>query len=139
MGKVSDLYTPHQEYLHLEKDASDRQRIYCEFVSHHVDGELLQEIRDKTHKVMVVGDDRFKEELGKLTGRRLKSKKKGPSSRMAKGKDLISLCPLLRPEEECAAVECTTAHIQKSLELSCFIQGINNAFVRNNNEGGPCN
>lgn len=77
LGKVSDLCTPHQEYLHLGKDASDRQRIYCEFISHHVGGELLQEIRDKTHKGMAVGNDRFKEELEILTGRRFKSKKRG--------------------------------------------------------------
>lgn len=75
LGKDSDLCTPHPEYLHLGKNASDRQRIYCEFVSHHVDAELLKEIRDKTHKGMAVGNDRFKEELETLTGRRLKSKK----------------------------------------------------------------
>jgi putative transposase len=37
----------------------------------------LKEIRDNTRKGMAVGNDRFKEELELLTGRRLKSKKRG--------------------------------------------------------------
>jgi len=77
LGKVSDLCTPHHEYLCLGKDTLDRQKTYRELVSHPVDGELLKEIRENTHKGMAVGSDRFKEELEALTGRRLKSKKRG--------------------------------------------------------------
>jgi len=77
LGKISDMCTPHHEYLRFGKTASGRQSSYREFLSHHVDGELLKEIRDNTRKGMAVGNDRFKEELETLTGRRLKSKKRG--------------------------------------------------------------
>lgn len=80
------MCAPHHEYLCLGKDASGRQRTYREFVSHHIDGELLEEIRDYTHKGMAVGNDRFKEELETLTGRRLKSKKRGRPLGWRKGK-----------------------------------------------------
>ena len=77
MGKASDLCTPHQEYLSLGKESSDRQKNYRELFVQHVERELLEEIRTNTHKGMAIGNDRFKEEIGNLTGRRLKSKKRG--------------------------------------------------------------
>ena len=77
LGKVSELCTPHQEYLDLGKDTSSRQKNYRDLFTHHVDGELLEEIRDSTYKGMAVGNDRFKEELATLTGRRLTPKKRG--------------------------------------------------------------
>lgn len=77
LGRISDLCTPHHEYLCLGKDVSDRRQNYRVFLSHHVDGELLKEIRDNTQKGMAVGNDRFKEEIETMTGRRLKSKKRG--------------------------------------------------------------
>ena len=77
LGKVSELCTPHREYLLLGKELSSRLKNYRELFSHHVDGTLLEEIRENAHKGMAVGNDRFKEELETLTGRRLKSKKKG--------------------------------------------------------------
>lgn len=42
---------------------------------YHVDGELLEEIRANTNKGMTVGHDRFKEEIEKLTGGRVNTKK----------------------------------------------------------------
>ena len=77
LGKVSDLCTPHQEYLCLGNDPLDRQINYRELFIHQVEGKLLQEIRDNTHRGMAIGSDRFKEEIEALTGRRLKSKKRG--------------------------------------------------------------
>ncbi|MEN8258422.1 MAG: transposase [Thermodesulfobacteriota bacterium] len=77
LGKVSELCTPHQEYLLLGKDLSDRQKKYRELFSHDLEGELLEEIRANTHKSMAVGNDRFKAELETLTGRRLKPRKSG--------------------------------------------------------------
>jgi len=77
LGMVSELCSPHQEYLQLGADSSIRQRIYRELFKNHVDGQLLEEIRGNSHKGMAVGNDRFKEELEELTGRRLRSKKRG--------------------------------------------------------------
>ena len=77
LGKMSDLCIPHQEYLSLGKDASDRQENYRELFARHVDGELLKEIRANTQKGMAIGNNCFKEELEALTGRRLQPKKRG--------------------------------------------------------------
>lgn len=77
LGKVSTLCTPHKEYLSLAKEPSERQKSYRELFVHHVDGKLLEEIRTNTHKGMAVGNDRFKEEIEALSGRRLKPKKRG--------------------------------------------------------------
>ena len=77
LGKKSTLCTPHQEYLLLGKDSHSRQKNYRELFTHAIDAELLEEIRSNTHKGMAIGNDRFKEELEKLTGRRLKPKKRG--------------------------------------------------------------
>jgi len=86
LGKTSDLCTPHHEYLCLGKDVSDRRQNYREFLSHQFDGELLKEIRDNINKGMAVGNDRFKEEIATMTGRRLKSKKRGRPVGWRKGK-----------------------------------------------------
>ena len=77
LGKVSELCRPHYEYLQLGDDSVDRQRNYRELFAHEVEGELLTEIRDSTHKGMAIGNERFKDELESLTGRRLKPGKRG--------------------------------------------------------------
>jgi len=77
LGKESELCTPHQEYLALGNDPSERQAGYRELFAYHVDGELLKDIRSNTNKGMAVGSDRFKKEIETLTGRRLQSKKRG--------------------------------------------------------------
>jgi putative transposase len=77
LGKVSDLCTPHQEYLSLGEESGERQKNYRGLFVQYVKKELLDEIRTSTHKGMAVGNDRFKEEVETLTGRRLTSKKRG--------------------------------------------------------------
>jgi len=77
LGKASDLCTPHQEYLSLGKKTNERRKNYRELFVQYVDTEILEEIRSNTHKGMAVGNDRFKEEIEALTGRRLKSQKRG--------------------------------------------------------------
>jgi putative transposase len=57
--------------------SSNRQKIYRGLFIYQVDGKLLEEIRDNTYQGMAVGNDRFKEEIEELTGRRFKSKKRG--------------------------------------------------------------
>ena len=77
LGKVSSLCTLHQEYMSLGITASDRQKNYRQLFARHVEAELLEEIRTNTQRGMAIGNNRFKEELEALTGRRLKSKKRG--------------------------------------------------------------
>ena len=77
LGKVSQLCTPHPEYLKLSKRKDARMRRYRALFNAHVEGELLTEIRSGLNKGMALGNDRFKDEVEKLTGRRLKPQKVG--------------------------------------------------------------
>jgi hypothetical protein len=43
----------------------------------YFDGELLEEIRANTNKELAFGNDRFKNEIETLTGRRVQAKKRG--------------------------------------------------------------
>ncbi len=77
LGKMSDLCIFHKEYLSLGRDSSERQQNYRKYFVHQVESELLKEIRDNTNKGMAIGNEQFKEEIEALTGRRMKSKKRG--------------------------------------------------------------
>ncbi len=76
-GRSSDLCMPHPDYLALGSDTSGRQENYRALFSHPIEGGVLEEIRKNTNKGMVVGNDRFREEIESLTGRRVKPKKRG--------------------------------------------------------------
>ena len=77
LGKVSQLCTPNPEYLKLSKRKDARMRRYRALFNAHVEGELLTEIRSGLNKGMALGNDQFKDEMEKLTGRRLKPQKVG--------------------------------------------------------------
>ncbi len=77
LGRVSDLCTPHPEYLRLGKSKEERLRHYRGLFEHHVDGGVLAEIRGGVNSGMAIGHDRFKDEIEALTGRRVKVGKPG--------------------------------------------------------------
>jgi putative transposase len=89
MGKISDLCTAHPEYLRLGETKNERMKNDRALFSHHHEDDLLEEIRSNANKGMAIGHDRFKEELEKLTGRRLKPKKAGRPGGWRKKKDGI--------------------------------------------------
>jgi putative transposase len=89
LGKISDLCTAHPEYLRLGETKNERMKNYRALFSHHVEGDLLEEIRSNVNKGMAIGHDRFKEEIEKLTGRRLKPQKAGRPVGWRKNKDGI--------------------------------------------------
>ena len=89
LGKSSDLCPPHPEYLGLGKTDSDRQNNYKALFARHVEGSLLEDIRLNTNKGMAIGDDRFKDQITALTGRRLMPKKVGRPTGWRKVKDGI--------------------------------------------------
>jgi len=76
-GKTSGLCTPHSLYLALGKEAKERQANYRALFKRHVEGKLLEEIRQAVNKGLALGNDRFKAEIERLTGRRVTSKKMG--------------------------------------------------------------
>ena len=77
LGKHSDLCTPHQEFLALDSDPKKRQELYRAMFASHLDGPMLAEIRASSNKGMAVGNDMFKDQIERLTGRRLRLKKRG--------------------------------------------------------------
>ena len=77
LGKSSQLCTPHPLYLALGKEAKERQANYRELFKRHVDGLLLEEIRQTVNKSMALGNERFKADVESLTGRRVTAKKMG--------------------------------------------------------------
>jgi putative transposase len=77
LGKVSGLCKPHPEYMKLGKRKDVRMGRYRELFAHHVEEKLLTEIREGLNKGMALGNERIKEEIEVLTGRRLKPKKVG--------------------------------------------------------------
>jgi len=63
------------EYLNLGRDSDKRRKNYRELFTHHFSDTVLEQIRKATNKGMIVGNDRFREEIEALTGRRVKEKK----------------------------------------------------------------
>jgi putative transposase len=54
-----------------------RRKNYRELFKHHFSDTVLEQIRKATNKGMIVGNDRFREKIEALTGRRVKEKKRG--------------------------------------------------------------
>ncbi len=77
LGKESSLCVPHPLYLALGNDATERQARYRELFTSHVDGKQLKEIRSTVNKGMVLGHERFVDEVATLTGRRMATGKCG--------------------------------------------------------------
>ena len=77
LGKLSDLCTPHPEYLKLGENKNERYKNYQTLFKHHFDAGVLKQIRNATNKCMVFGNIRFQNEIETLTGRRVWEKKRG--------------------------------------------------------------
>lgn len=75
--------------MRLGETKNERMKNYRVLFFHHVEDDLLEEIRSNANKGMAIGHDRFKEELDKLTGRKLKPQKAGRSGGWRKKKDGI--------------------------------------------------
>ncbi len=82
LGKEIKMSTPHEEYLRLGTADSTRQSVYRSLFAAHVDEVLLNDIRQAVNKGLTLGNDKFKDEIESLYGRRVKPARMGrPSSR----------------------------------------------------------
>jgi putative transposase len=77
LGRQSELLTPHSLYQGLGKSNAERQSAYRELFKYHVDGKLLDDIRQSANKGLVLGSERFVAEVEALTGERLQEGKRG--------------------------------------------------------------
>ena len=81
LGKQIKMWTPHKNYQQLGKTVDERTMVYRELFSAHFDQSVLKEIRTAVNKGMALGNDRFKQDVERLTGRRVTSLKPGPKLR----------------------------------------------------------
>ena len=77
LGKKSELRTPHELYLALGKRQDTRRRRYRSLFDAHVDGPLLEEIRQSVNKGLALGHERFTRQIEELTGVRVTPGKRG--------------------------------------------------------------
>ena len=63
LGRVSDLCTPHSEYLRLGKTKKERLKNYRALFSRHVEDDLLEEIGSSVNKGLAIGHDHFKYDI----------------------------------------------------------------------------
>ncbi len=77
LGKKSELLTPHPIYIRLGKNEQERQSSYRGLFTHQIEGKLLEDIRQATHKGLALGNDHFFADIEALTGRRVIEGKRG--------------------------------------------------------------
>lgn len=80
-GETVQLRTPHRIYCELGAGTLERAKAYRELFRGHLDEKLLREIRRATQQGMVLGNDRFQEEIERLSGRRTRILKRGPKTK----------------------------------------------------------
>ncbi len=81
LGRFTKLLTPHAIYQGLGVTVEERAKAYRGLFVGHLDAEVLGKIRDAGNQGMVLGNDRFKQEVERLSGRRVTPLKRGPKSR----------------------------------------------------------
>jgi putative transposase len=77
LDKTCQLCTPHQIYLSISQNPQARQTSYRALFQHHLDPKMISDIRQATNKGMVIGNDTFKDQIEKLTGKSMHTKKIG--------------------------------------------------------------
>lgn len=80
LGKNIDLCSPHLQYTQLGQTKTLRQNAYRSLFEHQIGGDLISDIRCATNKGLVLGNDRFKDEVEFLTKRRVRPAKMGRPS-----------------------------------------------------------
>jgi putative transposase len=79
----SPLITPHEEYLALGPTAPERAANYRELFRHEIDPAVLHEIRLAVNGGFALGNDRFKEEIAQMLGRRAERLRERGSARLS--------------------------------------------------------
>lgn len=77
-GKPSQLWTPHAVYSALGKSNMECAESYQEMFKGHIDMMLLKQIRQSLNQGLALGNEKFKQEVEQLSGRRVTPLKRGP-------------------------------------------------------------
>ena len=81
LGQQMKLWTPHAVYQQLGSTSDKRSEAYRQLFSAQLDDTELNQIRAASNKGMALGNDRFKQEMERLAGRRVVSLKRGPKQK----------------------------------------------------------
>jgi putative transposase len=78
LGALVELWTPHWVYQQLGTTPEERTAAYRELFRGQLESEIVDTIRQSANQGMALGNDRFKEEIERLSGRRVSLAKRGP-------------------------------------------------------------
>lgn len=84
-GKIVPMWKPHTEYLALGATAQDRTSVYRQFVAQRLSEQTISAVREALKKGLVLGDDRFKKQVERVTGVRQHHLKRGPRPAKSSG------------------------------------------------------
>lgn len=84
LGHPASFWSPHEVYLRLGATQEERLGVYQSLFQAHVDPKKTDAIRSATNQNMALGNDRFKEEVARLTGRRTETQRRGRKPREMK-------------------------------------------------------
>jgi putative transposase len=77
LGKKTDLLTPHPLFMALGNEEKERRLSYRALFSLHVEGKLLEDIRQASNKGLALGNEHFIADIEAVTGKRLREEKRG--------------------------------------------------------------
>ena len=89
LGKTIKLWTPHHVYHRLGASIDERTQAYRKMFFTHLDDTAVNEIRQTTQQGMVLGSKKFKEEVKRLSGRRVMPLKRGPKPKHKKVEEFL--------------------------------------------------
>jgi len=77
LGERDELIRDHELYLALGTEASERQRAYRALFRSQMDEEALTQIRKAASRELVLGNERFRQEIEHALGKRVEPQKRG--------------------------------------------------------------
>jgi putative transposase len=77
LGKKTDWLTPHDEYLALGSNDTERRSAYRDLFKTELDPEVLRDIRTSTHGGYVIGNQRFREQIEQMLRQRATPRERG--------------------------------------------------------------
>lgn len=87
LGRADRIVTPHVLYSSLGAEPLIRQAAYRELFHNHVDDAVLQEIRVALNQEVVLGGDRFRQQIEQTLARRTRPGSRGRPRKQAVGID----------------------------------------------------
>ncbi len=77
LGEGDELNREHELYLALGAQASERQRAYRDLFRSQLDEAALTQIRKATSRELVLGNERFRQEIEEVLGKCVEPRKRG--------------------------------------------------------------